>query len=135
MSEEKQTSYKQVILVRTDIKMGKGKIGAQVAHASMAALLESAGYYPGKSNCCIDVGNSRVGNWLDGAFTKVCLKVDSEEALHSYQEAAKQRGLLTGLIRDNGTTVFHDVPTYTCLAIGPGTCEEIDEITGSLKLL
>jgi PTH2 family peptidyl-tRNA hydrolase len=131
-----ENTHKQVILVRTDLKMNKGKIGAQVAHASMAALLTAATQdFEFEDTLTLNLSDPRFGPWLNGAFTKVCLKVDDEETLLEYYEVARIRGMLTSLIRDSGRTVFHGNPTHTCVAIGPDTCEKIDDLTGELKLL
>jgi PTH2 family peptidyl-tRNA hydrolase len=69
------------------------------------------------------------------SFVKICVGCDSEAELLELHEKAKAAGLPVGLIQDNGTTEFHGVPTYTCLAIGPAKSEEIDKITGHLTLL
>lgn len=128
-----ENTHKQVILVRTDLKMDKGKVGAQVAHASMAAVLRNA-MRPNEKTLVLDL-DDRLGPWLSGAFTKVCLKVDNEKDLFYYYDLARQRGMLASVIRDSGRTVFAGVPTYTCVAIGPDNADEIDKITGKLKLL
>lgn len=137
-------THKQVIVMRTDLGMRKGKMVAQGAHASLKALLDIA--YD------IDIKNYPVGDetiqgwaaiplndnttpWLEGRFTKVCVGVDSEAGLLEIHEKAKAAGLLTSLIRDAGLTEFNGVPTLTCCAVGPGKVEEIDKITGQLKLL
>jgi PTH2 family peptidyl-tRNA hydrolase len=130
-----ENTHKQVILVRTDLKMGKGKIGAQVAHASMAALLDGAILSVANNSLSLWLGDERFGPWLNGAFTKVCLKVDNEQALFDHYNAARKSGMLASLIRDSGRTTFHGEPTYTCVAIGPDTCEKVDALTGTLSLL
>lgn len=111
---------KQVILVRKDLKMPKGKISAQVAHASVEAVLKS--------------DKSKVLNWqLDGS-KKIVLKVDSLKDIQYYQNLAKKAKLKTSLIKDAGRTFFKK-PTITCLAIGPDKEEKIDKITSKLKIL
>jgi PTH2 family peptidyl-tRNA hydrolase len=74
-------------------------------------------------------------SWLDGLFTKVCVGVPSEEALRALYEQARTAGLPCALITDAGLTEFHGVPTVTCCAIGPASKEDVDQITGHLKLL
>lgn len=73
--------------------------------------------------------------WLEGSFTKVCVRVDSEEELLCVVKAAQEAGLLVQLCVDAGRTEFHGVPTPTCCAVGPDFSERIDPITGHLKLL
>ena len=73
--------------------------------------------------------------WLiNGLFTKIVTQVDSEAELMSVFQAATDAGLTVHLITDAGLTEFNGVPTRTCLAIGPNKSEEIDKITGHLKL-
>jgi PTH2 family peptidyl-tRNA hydrolase len=128
---------KQVIVIRKDLKMRRGKEIAQGAHASMGALwaieqqaLDSGPdrrFYPD------DVFEAALA-WKNGVFTKVCVTVDSEIELLALLEQAKAAHLPHKLITDNGKTEFHGVPTNTCIAIGPGWADEIDKITGHLKL-
>lgn len=114
---------KQAIVVRADLKMGKGKTAAQVAHASLAAA-EAAGerkprWYEG---------------WKEEGQAKIVLKVDSEEALDELFRRAKSAGLPASMIEDRGLTQL-EPGTVTCLGIGPAPDSEIDGITGKLKLL
>jgi PTH2 family peptidyl-tRNA hydrolase len=113
---------KQVLVIRKDLNMRKGKIAAQAAHASLKATLANL-YHP------------EVKAWLDSAFTKICVSVDSEEELQSIVDAAIADGLITAVITDSGRTEFNGVPTVTCAAVGPASEEQIDKITGHLKLL
>lgn len=115
--------HKQIILVRTDLKMRKGKIASQVAHASMAAIITD------------HIVAEKAYEWLDDSFTKIVLAVNSEEELIGYYEEAKEAEYLCSLIQDNGDTVFNGVKTYTAVAIGPDTSDKIDLITGNLRLL
>ena len=73
--------------------------------------------------------------WLAGAFTKVCVRVDSEAELMSVVKAAEQAGVMVRLVIDAGRTEFRGVPTPTCCALGPDYAERIDPISGHLKLL
>jgi PTH2 family peptidyl-tRNA hydrolase len=133
---------KQVIVMRKDLNMRKGKMIAQGAHASMKVLLDlMSDTYPApglkQKSLFYDVYNdsSSWNDWLNGKFTKICLSVDSEEELVEIYEKAKAKGLKCSLIVDSGLTEFNGVPTKTCCAIGPEWSEKIDEITGHLKLL
>lgn len=137
MSEEKVS--KQVIVMRKDLNMRKGKMIAQGAHASMAAVIQLAEVTGEDGNSVfrtfdIELG-SALDDWLNGSFTKICLSVNSEEELHKVYAEAHNKGLICSLIKDAGRTEFGGVPTYTCCAIGPAWADEIDPITGHLSLL
>lgn len=128
MSEERPT--KQVIVMRKDLGMRKGKMIAQGAHASLKALLDSGDLGP------MAAEPARI--WLKGSFTKICVSVNSEEELVAIYEKARQKfdsDCPLTLITDAGRTEFNGVPTKTCCAIGPWWSDEIDEITGALPLL
>lgn len=129
---------KQVIVVRKDLNMRKGKIAAQVAHASMKVLLDNAKRIDTdmSSGWLISaVVKSALEQWLSGKFTKICVYVESEEELLDIYKKAIDNGVLTSLIQDAGLTEFGGVPTYTCVAVGPDLPEVVDVITGKLKLL
>ncbi|NBT59468.1 hypothetical protein EBT16_11855, partial [bacterium] len=72
--------------------------------------------------------------WINGIFTKVCVKVETEDDLLEIQKKATEKGLQCSLITDKGLTEFGGVPTNTCLAIGPDESWKIDEVTGDLEL-
>lgn len=72
--------------------------------------------------------------WINGIFTKICLKVETEEQLLEVEKRAREKGLACHLITDRGLTEFNGVPTNTCLSIGPDQSEKIDEVTGGLEL-
>lgn len=125
---------KQVIVVRKDLNMRKGKIAAQAAHASLAALFNTGGIT--EKNLTIPLPNkSAINDWVNGSFTKICVSVDSEAELIEVYQAAVKAKLICALITDAGLTEFNGVPTKTCCAIGPEWSDEIDKITGKLKLL
>lgn len=111
---------KQVILVRNDLKIPKGKMAAQCSHAAVEATLKS--------------DKEKVKEWKKEGMMKVILKVEDEKELLKYNQEAKYSGLTTALIIDAGKTFFKE-PTKTCLAIGPDKEEKIDKITGKLKLI
>ena len=73
-------------------------------------------------------------SWLNGIFTKICLSVDSEEELLKIYNSIPTE-IPSVLITDSGLTEFNGVPTNTCIGIGPWDSDEIDKITGHLKLL
>ena len=130
MSDDKR--IKQVIVIRHDLKMRRGKQIAQGAHASMSFLcrrLQEAG------SVSLDGLTDAQRAWLTGAFAKVCCRVDSEEELMQIHDKAVEAGLEVHLITDSGRTEFHGQATRTCLAIGPDEADKIDAITGQLQLL
>lgn len=148
---------KQVIVFRKDLLKGpnairKGKFGAQVAHASLGALLKlfniskkepiRLGSYgdiePGQIHYEYSVTfgeNTVLDDWLNGKFTKIVVSVDSDEELIALNKALDETYIPHALITDAGLTEFHGVPTNTCLGIGPYIAEEIDKFTGNLPLL
>lgn len=126
------SKYKQAIVLRKDLNMRKGKMIAQGAHASMAAILNLG---TEKENEFSIPKDERIWEWLTGNFKKIALSVDSEQELLNLYEKALELGLVCALIKDNGLTEFGGVPTFTAVAIGPDKNEKIDQLTGSLKLL
>lgn len=137
------SSVKQVIVVRTDLSMRRGKESAQVAHASMAFLAEqireqfvryySLGEEERKNYIQPSCAEIRLtgceADWLGGIFIKVILAVGCEEELMVVKQLAEEADLKVRLIIDAGLT---EIPanTPTCLAIGPDHAEKIDAITG-----
>jgi PTH2 family peptidyl-tRNA hydrolase len=115
--------YKQVIVFRSDLKLGKGKIAAQAGHAAVSAAQEA---------------HKRHRDWWDAWIfegqRKVAVKVQNEKELLELEEQAKDLDLPNALIVDRGLT---QVPegTVTCLGIGPAPAEKIDRLTGKLPLL
>ena len=114
------TNYKQAIILRSDLGMGKGKLCAQAAHSSITAYNK--------------VSSSAKKSWDESGCEKICLKIAGEKELVKLFQKAKDAGLPAALIRDAGHT---QVPSgsKTAVAIGPAKEEEIDLITGDLKLL
>jgi len=133
MSEavRKQPAPKMIICVRKDLNMRKGKIAAQVAHASMSFLV--------KGNLAGAVLHKELSDvesaWLSGSFTKIVAYVNSEAELLALIQAGEAAGIEVHAIHDNGLTEFHGVKTLTCAAFGPDLPEILDPITGHLPLL
>jgi PTH2 family peptidyl-tRNA hydrolase len=127
-----QTRVKQVICMRQDLKMRRGKQIAQGAHASMSFLCRRL---QAQDTLSLRDFSEVQRAWLTGSFAKVCCRVDSEEELMAIYEKAVSAGLEVHLITDSGKTEFHGQPTRTCLAIGPDDAAAIDAITGRLELL
>lgn len=130
--DSEPTPVKQVICMRHDLKMRRGKQMAQAAHASMSFLCRRL-QSQGTISLC-DFSETQTA-WLIGSFAKVCCRVDSEEELMAIYDKALAAGLEVHLITDSGKTEFHGQPTRTCLAIGPDAATAIDAITGHLQLL
>jgi len=129
---------KQVIVIRKDLNMRKGKIAAQAAHASMKVILDNMlkSDYEKYSDWTIHMKKDEpLYRWLSGLFTKIVVYVNSEEELLDIYNKTKDQKMLCSLIEDVGNTEFHGVPTKTCCAIGPDESEKIDKITGNLPLL
>lgn len=133
-------THKQVIVMRTDLNMGLGKMIGQGAHAAMKVFLDRA---PTLSPLEIPqltrtwLGIELTGAtepWLHGLFTKIVVGVGSESELLELYEKAKGLKLLTALVTDSGKTVFK-CPTNICIAIGPDENAKIDAVTCRLKLL
>ncbi|MEC5147991.1 aminoacyl-tRNA hydrolase [Chitinophaga sp. 212800010-3] len=125
---------KQVIVMRKDLNMRKGKMIAQGAHASIAFLTRQATIEGATLQTPLR-NPEEVLEWMTRGFTKICLSVDSEDELDRVYQQAVEDGLNATLITDSGLTEFGGVPTKTCCAIGPNLNEEIDRITKDLKLL
>ena len=124
---------KQVIVMRKDLGMRKGKMIAQGAHASLKVLVDRASVTDEMLAIPLDAATRE---WLvSGRMTKVCVSVDSEGALDAIVEHARAAGVPCALIVDSGRTEFHGVPTKTCCAVGPAPSDAVDAITGSLPLL
>ena len=115
--------FKQVIVARTDLGMGKGKLAAQVAHASLAGAEES-----------MRVKREWYDQWKEQGQAKVVVRAGSEDELVQLMKTARTMGLPTALIQDRGLTQL-EPGTSTCLAVGPAPSSLIDKVTGHLRLL
>ncbi|HZD42486.1 MAG TPA: peptidyl-tRNA hydrolase Pth2 [Methanomicrobiales archaeon] len=120
MADDTRFTWKQCLVVRSDLKMSCGKTCAQVAHASIAAY----------ERADKDVKKS----WFSEGQKKVVLKVKDERALLELRTIADTAGISTALVQDAGLT---EIPpgTVTALGLGPARSELLDKITGGLPLL
>lgn len=114
---------KMVLVVRTDLKMTKGKIGAQCAHAALACYRQSSELKPKITR-----------SWVRWGQAKVALQVKTETELFELKRQALERGIVACVIRDAGRTQIA-AGSATVLGIGPAPKSEIDRVTGHLKLL
>ena len=124
IESDQEARLKMVFVVNTNLKMGVGKIAAQVGHAvlGMYHCLESQRQQ-----------KSEVLEWENRGSKKVVLKgVDAQHLLDLKQKATE---LLIGnvLIQDAGRTQV-DPGSLTVLALF-GRSKDVDNVTGKLKLL
>jgi len=133
---------KQVIVVRKDLNMRKGKMISQGSHASMKVFFdicekseETSWDINEKEYCFYFKKDSAWDEWLNGRFTKIVVSCDNEQELDELYQKAKDKKLPCSMIIDAGLTEFNGAPTKTCIAIGPAYPDEVDEITKHLKLL
>ena len=115
--------YKQVILIRTDLKMGTGKKCAQASHASVSA-----------SDLVRVQDKSTWKNWKNSGQKKVVLKINSLEQLNELKAKFLSKRIPFFIVNDAGLTQLTP-GTITAVGIGPALSKEIDKITGDLKLL
>lgn len=137
---------KQVIVIRKDLKMRRGKECAQAGHAAMKWLSNYIKASPHKADwgrfAEDDISKNTYQvtlsdlkeEWLFGDQKKICLQVESEEELLQLHKTALEAGLESHYVVDSGLTEFGGVSTITCLAIGPNSDTAVDLITGHLKL-
>ena len=126
---------KQVIVMRTDLNMRKGKMCAQASHASMKVILDLNKSSWKNEQLQVDY-DSRMKAWLvDGTFKKIVVGIGSEVELLDLYVRAQEQNIHRALIRDNGLTEFNGVLTNTCIALGPEYSDKLDLLTGHLKLL
>jgi peptidyl-tRNA hydrolase, PTH2 family len=120
---ENLLEVKQVIAVRKDIEMGRGKLAAQVAHAAVSAAEKS-----------YSIRHDWFNMWFKTGQAKVVVKVENLEELIELELHAQTIGLPAVSVQDRGLT---QIPpgTVTCVGIGPGPAELIDKVTRHLKLL
>ena len=111
---------KQIIAVRNDLKLSKGKIAAQAAHASLEAYKKA--------------DRENILDWEQTGCKKIVLKVQDEKELLEIFGQLKKAKMKPALIKDAGLTEI-EPGTTTCLGVGPVENREVDKITGKLKML
>jgi len=110
---------KLAVAVRKDLKMGKGKIAAQVAHAAVECAMKPS---------------SKRDRWIEEGQKKVVVWVKDEKELLSLIRKAESLGINICTIRDAGLTQV-EPGTLTCAGFGPDEDHIIDSVTGGLKLV
>lgn len=144
---------KQVIVVNKDLNMSKGKMAAQVSHASMAFL--TSPIFRGRKEMFThpvfdqDSGeqsgyvydmflDNDTYEWMSDCFTKVILEAHNEKEMEKIVKKAVENGLIEDKdffkIIDKGLTEFNNVPTWTCIGFKPMQSEKIDKVTKRLQL-
>ncbi len=115
--------YKQVMVIRKDLKLSRGKLAVQVAHGAVTAALKAQKEKPEWFKA-----------WFHEGQKKVVVKAENEEELFQLKVDAEKLDIPTALIRDAGLT---EIPpgTVTCLAVGPAPEDLVDRVTGHLKLV
>uniref|UniRef100_A0A6V7JUE1 peptidyl-tRNA hydrolase n=1 Tax=Bracon brevicornis TaxID=1563983 RepID=A0A6V7JUE1_9HYME len=115
---------KMVLVVRSDIVMGRGKTASQCAHAAVECV----------NRCSGGVNKEILDAWMVLGQPKIVLKVSGEKNLKELAKDAKNRGLIAVVIRDAGKTQL-EPGTASVLGIGPGPNSVVDSVTSHLKLL
>lgn len=117
---------KMVFCVRQDLKMGTGKIAAQVGHAAISLFEEIT-----SSNNLYNL--QALNFWYNNCQKKIVLKVPSENVMLSIRDKLKQNNIKFTMIHDAGHTQI-PAGSLTVIGIGPDKSEKIDKVTGALKL-
>ncbi|MCS5583087.1 MAG: peptidyl-tRNA hydrolase Pth2 [Pseudomonadales bacterium] len=121
MAREPQLTM--AIITRADLKLSKGKLAAQAAHAAVDAALTSS-----------KVATKQLADWRNNGARKIVVVARNLEHLKRIYGEARVDGLVAEMITDAGHT---EIPagTVTVVAIGPAERDEVDAIIGSLPLL
>ncbi|XP_010558631.1 PREDICTED: peptidyl-tRNA hydrolase 2, mitochondrial [Tarenaya hassleriana] len=114
--------FKMVLVVRNDLKMGKGKIAAQCSHATLGLYKKLLHRAPRALN-----------RWEECAQPKVVVKIETQEEMLVLQERAKSLKLPTHITIDAGRTQIAPNSRTVMAILGP--VEVVDDVTGGLKLL
>lgn len=127
-----KNDIKQVIIIRKDLKMKKGKIASQASHACMGVFFDKLQKTKNGWNL---PKTPFFDEFIHGSFKKIVVGVDTESELLDIFQKAKNLKIHASLIMDSGKTVFNGIPTHTAVCLGPWETTELDKLTGHLKLL
>jgi PTH2 family peptidyl-tRNA hydrolase len=114
--------------VREDLKLGAGKIGAQVAHAAVGLFEQIT---EKKKNT---YHKQALAYWSEYGAKKIVLRVKDYNDLQRVQKLCKIQKIPNLMISDAGHTQV-DPGTVTVLGIGPEASEKLNKITGEFKLM
>ena len=112
-----------VLVTRDDLKLSKGKLAAQCAHAAVDCAMKSK-----KKSARL------YERWNNAGARKIVVRAEDESHLRELYAKALEGSLVCSLIKDAGHT---EIPpgTITVLGIGPAPRSAVDAITSDLKLL
>lgn len=113
---------KQVVAVRTDLGMGRGKIAAQVGHACVMGAEQVRKSHP-----------DWFEQWWSGQ-EKVIVRAKDGPELEAIKRHAIDIGIPWCMVTDAGRTQI-EPGTVTCISLGPAPSQDIDRITGDMRLL
>jgi len=117
-------TFKMVFVVNMELQMGQGKVAAQVAHAALALFRQMMED---------EARAEMVMAWGHLGETKIVVRGESTVQLQLLSQTATQSGLSNYIVRDAGRTQVA-AGSSTVLAVF-GKTEDVDRVTGSLKLL
>lgn len=149
-----EPTVRQYIVVDRGLEMSAGKLSAQVAHASVAALLAGTCRYVAGDTTSGPIGLEWGGSlahtsvdagvlaaWVRQGEPKIVLAVDGERALAALVSRAESHGLLEGMdffpIHDACRTELtpdESGSRWTCVGFAPMDVNIIGAVTGQLPL-
>eukprot|EP00252_Welwitschia_mirabilis_P009852 TRINITY_DN22747_c0_g1_i3.p1 TRINITY_DN22747_c0_g1~~TRINITY_DN22747_c0_g1_i3.p1 ORF type:complete len:188 (+),score=23.98 TRINITY_DN22747_c0_g1_i3:217-780(+) len=118
-----EQDVKMVFVVRQDLKMGGGKIASQCAHAATGIYGE-----------LMLSQRALLFKWEQCGQPKMVVTCKNLQEMNRLEVAAEKAGLPTFAVCDAGRTQVA-AGSKTVLAIGPGSKNVVDSVTGRLRLL
>lgn len=113
------SQLKQVIVLRENLDISKGKQISQACHASLKSYKKTEA--------------ESQKNWEDQGSKKVVVDI-GEDDLKKRLNRAKTLQIPAALVKDAGLTEV-EPGTVTALGVGPAEEDKIDKVTGDLKLI
>ena len=123
-NQRKNMNLKMIFCVRTDLKMSKGKMCAQVGHATLGIYEQNL----------LKKKQDMLEKWKNCGQAKIAVKIKSEREMFCLKHKAEEMGMLTHIVQDAGKTQVAS-GSNTVLVIGPEYENKLNQITGHLKLL